>query len=107
MDIIKSSKYKKDLKTLKKKHLINEELKLNNIETLIFNSENFKDFLNNNFSKIYKIEKKKGDLKNIYTARLNNKIRLYIKPCGKYPYELVEIVSVLFEEIDFKHYKEG
>lgn len=59
----------------------------------------------NNYSKIYNIEKKKGDLKEYYTARLNQKIRLIMKPIGKYPYNLIEIVEIEFIEIDENHYK--
>ena len=53
------------------------------------------------------LEKKKGNLKDIYTARINSKLRLYIKPVGKYPYILKDIVEVWFLCIDDKHYGEG
>ena len=53
------------------------------------------------------IEKKKGDLKEIYTAKVNNKIRLCLKPEGEYPYDLVSIESIEFVKIDDKHYGEG
>ena len=59
----------------------------------------------NNYSKIYNIEKKTGDLKEYYTARLNGKIRLIMKPIGEYPYNLIEIEGIEFTEIDENHYK--
>ena len=59
----------------------------------------------NNYSKIYNIEKKTGDLKEYYTARLNGKIRLIMKPIGEYPYNLIEIEEIEFKEIDENHYK--
>jgi len=59
----------------------------------------------NNYSKIYNIEKKTGDLKEYYTARLNGKIRLIMKPIGEYPYNLIEIEEIEFTEIDENHYK--
>ena len=52
-------------------------------------------------------KRKKGDLKEIYTAKVNNKIRLYLKPEGEYPYDLVSIESIEFVKIDDKHYGEG
>lgn len=76
------------------------------IEYLIRKSPNFKSLMDNPESKLYNITKKKGDLKDIYTAYVNKKIRLYIKPCGDYPYNLVEIEKIEFIKIDDKHYGE-
>lgn len=45
--------------------------------------------------------------KEIYTARINSKLRMYIKPIGKYPYKLEEIVEIELREIDDKHYGDG
>ena len=57
---------------------------------------------------MYIIQKRKnGNLKEIYSARINQKLRMYIKPVGNYPYELEEIVEVELIEIDDKHYGEG
>ena len=50
------------------------------------------------------IPKKEGDLKEIYTARLE-KLRLHMKPIGEYPYNKIEIVEIEFLKIDEKHYK--
>ena len=49
----------------------------------------------------------KGNLKEIYTARINQKMRLCIKPIGEYPYNIVEITELEFLRIDDKHYGEG
>ena len=50
---------------------------------------------------------KSGILKEIYTANVNKKIRMYIKPIGEYPYKLEEIVEIELEQIDDRHYGEG
>lgn len=71
----------------------------------VFN--NMKELVSNNISKIYGIEKKKGNLKYIYTAKVNSKIRMYIRPLGEYPYDLEKIEIVELVEIDDKHYGEG
>lgn len=59
------------------------------------------------FKDIYHIEQKKGNLKEFYTARINNKIRLIMKPLGDYPYNKVEITEIEFINIDDSHYGEG
>lgn len=61
----------------------------------------------NPLSRVYNIEKKEGNLKEIYTAKINAKIRMHIKPIGEYPYKLEEIIEVELIEIDEKHYGEG
>lgn len=65
------------------------------------------NLINSSLAKIYGIKKKNGDLKEIYTAKINDKIRLYLKPEGKYPYDLVSIEAIEFVKIDDKHYGEG
>lgn len=47
--------------------------------------------INSSLAKIYVIKKKNGDLREIYTADLNKKIRLYMKPESEYPYDLIGI----------------
>ena len=59
------------------------------------------------FKEIYNIEQKKGNLKEFYTARINQKIRLIMKPIGSYPYNIMEITDIEFIDIDDKHYGEG
>lgn len=61
----------------------------------------------NPLSIIYNIEKKTGNLKEIYTAQINQKLRMYIKPLGKYPYILEKIIEIELIKIDDRHYKEG
>lgn len=107
--INKSNNYIKDYKKkLIKKNLLNEIERIRKIENLIIESKNMKELMLNPLSKVYSIEKKNGNLKEIYTAKINSKLRLYIKPCAEYPYnELEMIVELDFIEIDDKHYGEG
>lgn len=108
MKIIKGKAYIKDYKKkIEYKHLYKEIQRIKDIEDLILDSQNFKSLLLNPLSIIYGIEQKKGDLKEIYTARVNQKIRLYIKPIGEYPYNVVEIKELEFFKIDDKHYGDG
>lgn len=80
MRIIKEKTYIKDVnKKILKNHKIKEQELLNQIENLILDSENLEMLLRNPLSRIYHIEKKEGDLKEIYTARLE-KLRLHMKP---------------------------
>ena len=90
--IIEFKQYKKDYKKIiEQKNLQNEKERLHRIIELILNEENMHTLILNNYYKIYNIEKKTGDLKEYYTARLNGKIRLIMKPIGEYPYNLIEI----------------
>ena len=59
------------------------------------------------YKNIYHIEQKKGNLKEFYTARINQKIRLFIKPVGEYPYNIIDIIELEFVNIDDSHYGEG
>ena len=108
LQIIKTSAYKQDLKRkIINKHLDKEFVIIRKIEDLILSVNNLQELINNHFKNIYHIEKKSSNLKEIYTARVNKKIRLYLKPVGEYPYNLVEIEKIEFIKIDDKHYKEG
>lgn len=108
MRIIKTASYKKELqKKIKNKHKKKEEETIEVIEELMIQSNNMKELMLNPLSVVYNIEKKKGNLKEIYTARINSKLRMYIKPIGKYPYKLEEIVEIELREIDDKHYGDG
>ena len=108
LKIIKTSKYKRDLqKKIIKKHMKKEELTIEAIEELIIQSQTMKILMLNPLARVYNINKKSGVLKEIYTANINDKIRMYIKPVGIYPYELDEIVEVELIEIDDQHYGDG
>ena len=84
-----------------------EELTIEAIEELIIQSQTMKILMLNPLARVYNINKKSGVLKEIYTANINDKIRMYIKPVGIYPYELDEIVEVELIEIDDQHYGDG
>ena len=108
IQIIKTKSYSRDLrKKIISKNLTNEYNKICKIETIIKGSENFKTLIHSPLSKIYNINKKSGNLREYYTASINSKIRLYIKPVGDYPYDLAQISIVEFNKIDDKHYGEG
>lgn len=108
MKIIESKNYKKDYKKIiLDKHLERERNRIENIKSLIIKSDNLQSLLLNGYSKVYYIEKKRGNLKEFYTARINSKIRLIMKPIGTYPYEKIEITEIEFVNIDDTHYGEG
>lgn len=108
MQIIKTSTYKKTLKSIiTNKHMNKEYETLCKIENLLISVNNMQELNNNPLKIVYGIEKKKENLKNIYTVDLNKKIRLQFKPIGDYPYNLIEIESIEFLKIDNKHYGEG
>ena len=74
MNIIESNNYKKSYtKILKNK--VNEIDRLNKIITLLLEYPTLHDVLITPYKEIYYIEKKKGNLKEYYTARINQKIR--------------------------------
>lgn len=108
MKIIKTKIYIKDLqKKIINKHKVKEEETIKAIEELMIQSSNLKELMLNPLSIVYNIEKKNGNLKEIYTARINQKLRMYIKPIGEYPYDLEEIIELELKEIDDKHYGNG
>ena len=108
MIIIKGKKYLKSYK----KYILDKNLKkeidrIYNIENIIINSLNLQGLINNPYKNIYHIEQKKENLKEYYTARINDKMRLIMKPVGEYPYNTLEIEKIEFLDIDTKHYGEG
>ena len=108
MKIIKTTTYKKDLqKKIKNKHMKKEAETIEAIEELMIQSINMRELMLNPLSMVYGIEKKQGNLKEIYTARINSKIRMYIKPIGEYPYKLEEIIELELKQIEDKHYGDG
>lgn len=108
MVIIKTKQYLKSYKkNILDKNLKKEMDRISNIENLIINSSNLQDVMNSAYKNVYHIEQKHGDKKEYYTARVNDKVRLVMKPVGDYPYNLIEIEKLEFIEIDSKHYGEG
>lgn len=108
MQIIKTSKYKQDLKKkIEPKHLVKELQKLQKIEDLILSVNNLQELMHHPFKSVYHIEKKSFNLKEYYTVHINKKIRLHMKLVGDYPYKLMEITEICFVKIDDKHYGEG
>lgn len=104
--VIESKQYKKSYKKIiMNKHLEEEKERLQRIIDLILNEKNMYTLMLNNYSKIYNIEKKEGNLKEYYTARLNSKIRLVMKPIGDYPYSLIQIEEIELIEINDRHYE--
>ncbi len=108
MKIIKTKQYEKDYKKkIYAKHKFKEIQTIDNIEELILDTGNLNDLLLNPLAKVYNINQKEGKLKEIFTANVNQKIRLYMKPIGEYPYNQIEITDIEFVEIDDKHYGDG
>ena len=108
MKIIKDKTYIKDYKKkIVYRHLQKEIERIKDIENLILDSKDLKSLMLNPLRIMYGIEQKNGNLKEIFTADVNAKIRLYIKPIGEYPYNIVEITELEFIKIDNKHYGEG
>ena len=108
MKIIKNKQFEKDYKKkILSKHKYKEAEEFKKIEDLILDSDNLKILLLNPLSNVYNIYQKEKNLKEIFTARLNSKIRLYMKPIGEYPYNAIEIIEIEFLKIDDKHYGDG
>lgn len=108
MYIQKTKQYLKDYKKkIKDKHLSREMDSIEMLEFALSEAKNLKEIIHSGIAITYHIEKKVGNLKEIYTARINKKLRLYIKPVGEYPYNNEEIIEIEFIEIDDKHYGEG
>lgn len=108
MKLLKTSAYQKDVqKKIINKHMKKEMENIEAIEELLKQSNDMKELMFNPLSKIYNIEKKSGSLKEIYTANINTKIRMYMKPVGMYPYKLEDIIEIELRKIDDKHYGDG
>ena len=108
MYIIKTKQYIKDYKKkILNKHLTREEDTIEMIEFALSSAKNLKEIINSDVAITYHIEKKSVNLKDIYTARINKKLRIYMKPIGEYPYNNEEIIEIEFIEIDDKHYGDG
>ena len=96
MIITKTTKYNRSYKkNIVNKHLTKESERIENIINFLLSKN------------IYGISKKSGDSKEYYTARVNDKMRLLMKPNSNYPYDLIEIEEIIFCDIDNTHYGEG
>lgn len=108
MIIIKSKKYLKDYdKLIKRKHLTKEENRIRDIENVINAFNNMQELFASPYKEVYNFEQKKGNLKEFFTVRINDKLRLIMKPLIDYPYNYIEIEEIEFINIDDKHYGEG
>ncbi len=108
MIVNETTRYIRDYKQkITRKNKVQEAKRIEDIKTLIVSVDNLKSLLNNVYSKIYNIEQKKGNLKEIFTADINKKERLRMKPNALYPYEYISIKELDFLEIDDSHYGEG
>lgn len=108
MVIIKSKSYMKSFnKLIIKKNLVKEQMRISKIENIIIAAPTLQDVVCSPFKNIYHIEQKKGDLREFYTARINSKLRLIMKPIGNYPYNKLLIEEIEFINIDDSHYGEG
>lgn len=108
MVVHESSSFKRSYKkVIINKHKIEEAKKLEFLKDVFLNNNSLHDIMISNYKNIYNIEKKKGNLKEYYSARLNSKMRLLMKPFGNYPYNEIEIVEIEFVDIDNSHYGKG
>ena len=108
MKIYKSKQYESDYKKkIVGKHIYKEIDRIRDIEELILDMENLKELSLNPLSIVYGIHQKKGNLREFFTARVNGKIRLVMRPVGDYPYDQIKIEEIKFIKIDDKHYGEG
>ena len=106
MFIIEGKNYTKSYKKLLKNNN-REQDTVFRIKKVFLTYDNLNEVLLSPYKVIYHIEQKKGNLKEYYTARINQKIRLIMKPVGSYPYNTIEITEIEFIDIDNKHYGEG
>lgn len=102
-----ASRYKRDIKKLEKDHKNYELEELEKFKLLIYNHSNLQEVIEDPLTRHFKLEQKSGNLAGIYTAHLNSKIRLWIKPVGEKPYKLKEIDTIQLVQVDDKHYGEG
>ena len=104
MKIQQSPRFKRDYKKLKNPKDI---ATTNAIINILIGFDTLYDVVLSPFKGIYHIEQKKGNLKEYYTARVNSKYRIIMKPIGTYPYNLIEIESIELIEINKDHYGGG
>lgn len=103
MNIIESNKYKKSYSKILKNRAKEKE-RVENIKNLLISKATLQDVMIDPLHNIYHIEELKHN-RHDYSARINNKIRLIMIPVGNYPYNIVEITDIIFEDIDNYHYE--
>ena len=104
MNIYESKKYKKAYSKLIKN--TKERDRIENIKSLLISKDNLQCVINDPLHNIYHIEQLKYNNHN-YSARVNNKVRLIMIPVGDYPYNIIEITDIVFDDIDNYHYERG
>ena len=87
--------------------MIREKEKIDSIKNIILSSNNLQELLCSPYKNVYYITKKSSNLKEYYTARINSKLRLIMRPEGEDPYNNLIIDKIEFVSIDDKHYGEG
>ena len=82
--------------------MIREKEKIDSIKNIILSSNNLQELLCSPYKNVYYITKKSSNLKEYYTARINSKLRLIMRPEGEYPYnnliielELIQLLPLL------------
>ena len=105
MNIIESTKYKRKYKELNRKHMISELSTIEQICLIIESYDNLKLLMSSYYKLKYNIEELKGDMKDFFSIRINNKLRLIIKPIVDYPYNYIEVYDLEFIDLS-DHYKE-
>ena len=108
MNIIESDNYKKSYKKLLKTG-VREKERIENIKNLLISKKTLHDVMIDPLQNVYHIEQLTGN-RHEYSARLNNsnnKIRLIMKPVGNYPYNIMEITDIIFDDVDNYHYERG
>lgn len=108
MRLIETSRYKRDYKNeIIKKNKKNEQNEIDAIQTFLISKDNLQEVMNDSLHFVYNIRPKKANLKEYYTADINRKMRLFLKPVGEYPYNIIEIEEIELSSIDNHHYGEG
>lgn len=107
MKLIETSRYKRDYKSeIIKKNKYKEKNEIDDIKTFLISKSTLYDVMADPLHFVYNIRKKNGDLKEYYTADINSKMRLFLKPLGEYPYNIIEIEEIELYKIDNHHYGE-
>lgn len=104
MVINKTSGYKKSINKLKKSHKKKEIEKVSQIEEILIHHNNLKELAQSVMWRIYRFEKLKGDKKEVYSARINQKYRLEFSAVNDKVNKLEEVIELDLLEVS-DHYK--